>query len=279
MLSKILNIPFILLTLIFLYLAWEVHYDYAAYIIWPIVGIVLVYFSSPQIDWWWYQRNPPELKAPLRHLLNTQFPFYQNLDVIEKELFRNRVALYMEANEFMPQRMDVVPYDVRGVIAANAVWLTFRQEDFLLNKFEKIIVYPNLIPTPQFPEHWHACEIFEGDGVILFAIEQLMKSFLQPRKYYNIGLHEYAKIFKISYPDKDYPDLPEDIWGKLESISGFSQEDISTWIGLPDIDVYAVSVAHFFVFQQKFQQVLPEIYNAYQNIFSNSTQNFGLEHV
>ena len=53
------------------------------------------------------------------------------------------MALYIEANEFIQKGFgdeeSTVPHGIRGIIAANAVYLTFGKDDFLMNKFEHII--------------------------------------------------------------------------------------------------------------------------------------------
>jgi hypothetical protein len=265
--ARIVSFPFAIGALFFLYLTWEHDESYSLYIIPFVVMGAILYVFSPQINWWWYSRNPPELDEPLRKVLQKTNSFYQKLSAEGKTKFRNRMALFMIGNDFMPQVVDSVPEDVKGVIAANAVQLTYGMENFLFPKFEKVVVYPKPFPSPQYPRKFHASEIFEEDGVVLFSAEQLMKSFLQPNGFYNIGLHEYAKVFKASNPDITFPDLGEDIWQKLEMISGFSEEFVTKWINLEVISPGPVSIAHFFAFPEKFKAILPDLYAAYQDIF------------
>ena len=265
--SRILAFPFVIGALVFLYLTWEKSESYAVFIVPFVVIGAIIYVFSPQINWWWYSRRPPELDPPIRQLLQKRNAFYQKLSPEKKKVFRNRMALFMIGNDYMAQVVESVPEDVKAVVAANAVQLTFGMENFLFPKFEKIVIYPKPFPSPQYPRKFHASEIFEEDGVVLFSAEQLMKSFVQPTRFYNIGLHEYAKVFRASYPEQVFPDLGEDIWQSLEAISGFSQEFITKWINLEVISPGPVSIAHFFVFPEKFKSVLPEIYDAYCKIF------------
>lgn len=268
--TRILSIPFVFLALFFLYLTWEVDPGYSIYIVPFVIMLALIYVFGPQINWWWYQRRPPELKPKIRLLITRHLPYYQKLMESEQERFRKRVALYMEANDFMPQGMESVPEDLRAIAAACAVQLTFGQKDFLLPKFEHIIFYPKPFPSPQYPENFHSSEIYEEDGVILFSAEQLLPGFLQPYQYYSIGLHEYAKVFARSYPEIHFPKLPEDIWQQLQQISGFSQAAIERWINLKPIPAQPVSIAHFFTFPAQFQAVLPDLYEQYARIFNQS---------
>lgn len=240
--------------------------NYAVYIVPNVVAMVVIYMMSPQIDWWWYQRRPPKLPGRLVEMFATRFPFFQKLSPPNKTKFCHRVALYMEATEFMPKGMEKVPLDVKAVVAATAVQLTFGHDDYLLNKFDHIIIYPHPFPSPQYKE-WHACEYYEEDGVVMFSAEQLMAGFAQPKKFFHIGLYEYARVFMRSHPEVKMPELGDDMWQKLELISNFPKAAIEKWVGLNKLDVSAVAVVHFFVFPERFKMADVEMYQRLAAIF------------
>jgi len=125
-----------------------------------------------------------------------------------------------------------IPEDVKGIVAANIVQLTFGQKDYLLNIFERIVIYPGTFPTIQYPKHFHASEIFAEDGVLLFAMDHLMPGTLHADQYFNIGLYEYA------------------------------------FVGLENLDVWAVSVVFFFSFPERFKTQLSDLYQTHSNLFN-----------
>lgn len=260
MLSKYLYIPPTLGAMAFLLYAVTHDGDYAMYAVPCVVAVAVVFMLSPQIDWWWYKRHPLDLPHMLQLFINKNSLFYQNLGVEDKFRFRNRMAMYMQAVEFMPQGMEQVSPDVKGVVAACAVQMTFGQKDYLPGKFEHIVVYKHPFPSPQYPEHWHASEHFEEDGVIMFSTEQLMPGFLQPQRFFNIGLYEYARVFRTNNPDIAFPQVGEEHWPALEYISRFPKDKNIQYIGLPQIDLVALAVSHFFVFPENFKATLPDIY-------------------
>lgn len=243
-----------------------IDHNYSWYIVPPVVFLAIIYMMAPQIDWWWYQRRPPKLPEGLVKMFVARMPFFKNLSQTDKTKFCHRVALYQVANEFIPKGIEDMPPDIKAVVAATVVQLTLNQEDYLLNKFEHIVVYPHPFPSPQYKE-WHACEIFEEDGVIMFSAEQLMAGFAQPEKFFNIGLYEYTKVLMRCHPEIKMPDLPADIWQKLFAISRFPKDAIEKWIGLKDINVTAVAVTHYFVFREKFKEVLPGVFVEMEKIF------------
>ena len=272
MFSKFLSFPFVITLLACLYFVWEGELN-PIYIVPNVIIIVSIYVLSPQIDWLWYLRNPPEMDKKLRFFLEKVFPYYRNLSPREKKRFEIRVNMYMIATDFMPKAMEHVPEDIKGLIAANIVMLTFGQKDYRLPTFEKIVIYPHPFPSPQFPKHLHSSEIFEEDGVILFSVEHLIPGATQQTKFYNIALHEYARIFAKTYPDRPYPKLDASIPEKLEMISGFENEKVREYIGLPQLDPFLLSINYFFTFPVKFKQILPEVFDAYLKVFNQNPLN------
>jgi hypothetical protein len=128
-------------------------------------------------------------------------------------------------------------------------------------------VYPHPFPSPQHPEKWHASEIFDEDGVVLFSAEQLMAGFMNPTRFFHLGLYEMARVYLKNHPQAAIPDFSEGDWGKLERISGLSRDVVHHFIGLPDADVRAVAIAHFFVFGEKFRSEMPEKHEALRREF------------
>lgn len=265
--SRVVAAPFVFCALLFLYLAWEFDEKYAFYIIPCVIVLAVIFVFSPQIDWWWYIRRPPALDPHVRMLLVKHHPFYQTLSTEDKEKFRDRVALFMLANDFKAQGTDAVPEDIKGVISSNAVHLTFRQSNFLFPKFETIVVYAHPFPSPQYPQKEHVSELYEEDGVLLFSADHLMFGFTQPRQYYNIGLHEYAHAFVLSHKDWPWPKLEEETWKALERISGFPKSGIFQWINRPDVELLPAAIVHYFTFPESFGAVLPDIKTAFDGIF------------
>jgi len=261
MLARLLAIPLVILVFIFLYLAWTQGGQWAIYMAPPLILLAVIYVFSPQLNWWYFLRRPPKLDRRLQQLLLKRSPYYQNLSVADKKKFRTRMSLYMEAHDFQAMGdMDTIPADALGVLAHAVVELTFGQEDFLLDKFEKIILYFHPFPSPQYPKHLHTSELYEEDGVLLFSVPHLIRGFMEPTRYFSLAHYEYAKALHILYPDWKWPILGESSWEKLERISGFSKDAIQRFINLPDIDPLAVAVHHLFQFTPAFRLHWPEMY-------------------
>lgn len=263
--------PFALTGAVFLGLAWAVDEKYAIYFVPFLVISALIFILSPQINWWWYTRNPPELSLELRTFLE-RCGFYRRLSAVEQRRFRGRASLFIMGTDWEPLAFpeDSLPPDVQLAIAAQAVTLTFHREQFLFDKFEKVIVFPRPFPTPEHP-YDHASELHEADGCLLFAAEQVMLSFVQPGQWYNVAMHEYAKAFVLKYPGEAWPVFSEETaWEKLEAASGMPRSHVESVIGLAGVDALPVALHHYFIFPVRFAEVFPLENQTFAQIFGNA---------
>ncbi len=281
---QFIGLPFGMLATLFFAIAFVRHDgDWAKWGILPFIILAVSYVISPQINWWWYRRNPPELDMRIQRLLDDYFMFYKKLSPDLKKIFRQRTALYLLGNEFIrpvhPDDPDatanrkMVPEDLKAAVAATAVQLSFGKPDFMTGKFENIIIYPHPFPTPQYGDAFHTSEIYEPDGVILFASDILMAGFNSPQNYFSIGLYEFARIFKMMYPSVSYPVFGDNIWEDFEKISGKSRTVIESTVGLTHLDIWGVAVYHFFTFADRFQKQLPDLYQLISNIINQNPVN------
>lgn len=268
--TRFLAIPFVVWGVLAFY--WASAYDsqYAFWVIPSVVALATLYVLGPQINWWIWQRYPPDMTPGFRMLIEQHLGYYQLLNEGAKREFRRRVFLLTHGNEYMPQGFEEVPEDIKVMIAASTAQLTFGQDDFLFPDFETIIIYPHPFPSPQYPEHWHGSELYEPDGVLIFSSEHVVRAFIQPQLYLNLALYEYARVYKLRYPGLTPPDAQHYDWAQLAELSGFSQEAIQRWIGLDEIDHFAVAASLFFSHSASFLAHLPEAFEAFVSYFNQN---------
>ncbi len=260
--------PFVAATLASLYFAWGNEGKTALWIIPFFVISAVIYTMSPQIDWWWYDRNPPKLEDKMIGLIERYSAVYHTFSESEKKLFLARTALITLTKNYMPMGgMESVPSDIEVWIAAHLAALTLKKEKgFEIEAYENVVVYPKLFPSPQHPLVFHASEIFEEDGVVMLGIEPMLRGITLPNQYYNVVLHEWIKVYlEQEKPAFVYP--IDDIGEQLSQISGYNQEHIESCIGLACDDIRAISIHHFFQFQSNFKQHLPNLFEEYRTMF------------
>jgi Glucose-regulated metallo-peptidase M90 len=268
MFANLIALPFALSSLFFLYMAWMVDQAYSVYIIPFLLVSALIFVFQPQINWWWYSKRPPQLPAPFLQILERCSPFYQKLQPEQRKTFQDRVALFRMATDWSPQGFpeDELPPDIALALSAQAVTLSFGRSKYLIPKFEKVIIYPRPFPSPEHPFE-HASELYVPDGCLLFSGEQVMRAFLQPQQWYNVGLHEYAKVFALENPTEPWPQLTDSAWEALERVSKMPRTHVESVIGLENVDALPVAIHHFFIFAEAFSREMPQEAHTFAEIF------------
>ena len=270
-LSKVVASPFILLVMGIGYLAFR-HptQNYMMWLLAPAVALILIYLFSPQIDYWWLSQKPVEMDPRITKLMNEVNPEYTTMSEGVKNEFNKRLTLFVEGKEFIAKGMEKenmdVPYDVKMMISQIPVMMTRGREKFTLKHFDRIIIYKHPFPTP-LNKFLHTMETHGEDGVIIISLEHVQAAMMQPGHHYDVGYHAFAEAFISAYPKEPYPQLPDDIWAKIDQISPQDRNQILGTLGFPDIDPMPVLITLYFRHRSNFETVLPKTSRELSDIF------------
>lgn len=256
MFGKLMTIPFLLLAAIGLYLSWEYVDGWTWLIVVGITGAAAVYILNPQINWWYYNRKPPEVDEPVRMMLERHDPFYQALSPVARLRFRQRMALFLMGNDFMPQGWEAIPHDVEAVVAAAATKVLWGRKEPIFRNAQRVVIYPVAFPSPAHPEEWHHSEWFAEDGVLLFAGETLMRGMVRPGQSLDLGVYEYLRVLHEAPGAADWPEMPPDLWEAIRQAMGWEPDRIRAMIGLQDVDPRAVWCSLWFSHPHRLERVL-----------------------
>lgn len=235
-----------------------------------VFGFIIVYILQAEIDWWWWQRKPPLMPEPLERQMGMLIPFYRHLNSVERKRFRDRVVLWVRAKDFSVKVLEEFPEEAKYMLAAYGVMLTFGIEKYLLQPYERVVLYPHPFPSPEH-DYLHHSESHAEDGekgVMIYNAAHLIPGINNPAQYYNLALHEYAGIFMTLYPSFDYPTFPESKWKDLERIRGASMAYVQEVVGIKNIDTRQVAIEHFFIQSARFKSILPKEYEQLCHVFN-----------
>lgn len=183
----------------------------------------------------------PRLEAYVRRLSK----FYRSQDENGQQKFRDRVQLYMLANEFLlrgPEENKAAPDDLKALFAIPVVEMTFDQEEnWRLQKFERLIFYPTSFPSPQHHD-LHAGEIETEDGVMIIALDLAKQWIDHPEKTFPLIHYIVAQAYLWSFMEKRKPEAIS--WSEIENTTGLSREKIVEIVGLEDVDLQALALAY-----------------------------------
>jgi len=232
---------------------------YSALMIFPLMAAAGVYTLSPQIMWWYWMRNPPDLPVGLAPLLD-RFDLYCRLDLSGKREFRRRTFLLKEATYFHGQAIEEIPTDIKVMAAASAATVGFHRPDFLLGKFENVVLYRHYFPTPDH-EVLHSSELHEPDGAIIWTLNVFLRSCIEPRKYLHLGLYEYSRAMLLLEPElRDTLGHIALDYTRIEKISAFSEAALKEYIGLEELDLTAITLVLYFTHAEEMKALEPEAF-------------------
>lgn len=230
-----------------------------------VVPIGLAYMFKPQIDWWYYKRNPQMLHPKMREVLLRFSKYFEQLQGDTRIRFEQRMFMVMESRAYEKKGLETIPEDLKGLIASVYTKLTLGLEEYFTPNYEMVVLYPKKFPSPKIP-FFHTSEVFEDghNGGVIFAVNHAVNA-LQNPNHYNIVMHEFANLlWKIrDWDEKAFLEFAtEENLIAMAKIRGFSFPQIKEFIGKPQINFYAVAIEHFFAVPDSFKQFLPELYQA-----------------
>lgn len=264
-----LAIPFVIISILGFMSGGEHVYGYTSVILMGIglSGLAIILMFRPQIHWYWYSKYPPRIQDELLAILERRMVYYRQLSPANKVIFQKRLSIYLMAKEIESLGEDNVPGDVKGLIAAAAIQVTFGKSLFLMPSFKKIIVYPSLFRSVENKD-LHASETFvdpeyKGHSCLVFAADRMLLGVSEPTKGLNTAVYEMACVLKTEYDDgleqcASFQD--KRLLEKLAIVRQATFLKIQRLLGKKDIDTFALAIEHFFTFPARFQKVLPELY-------------------
>ena len=261
--SNILALPFAALLLYFIsFLLSDTHDLRASWAVIPLISLVLIYLFQPQIDYWWLNKRPVEIDENVLKLIAKTNENYRTLSEEWKDEFHKRLLLYVNARSFSAKGMEKdsdVPYDIKFMIAQIPVFLTLKQKDFLLKGIDRIILYKHAFPSPRY-RFLHTAETHNEDGVVLFSLEHAEAAFFHPDQFYNVAWHAFAESYMILRGVNYFPETDDNVWTRIEEISGLDKDKIIKTIGYESFDPLVAVITCFFCYRKSFQELWPEMY-------------------
>lgn len=268
-LSTILYLPFVLIALGIIYISMNINRDFSIWILVPAIGISLVYVFANEVDKWWWFSNPQSLPQKMKDWLIQYSVFYNKLSLEDKIKFDNKLAMFIETNQFyiVGKEAEPLPYDIKGIVGHEAIKAMLLLDEDPYRNINRIVLYKHAFPSPSH-QYLHTIETHEEDGVIIFSLEHLIPGLLSPNKYYNIALHGYIEMSTNKSLRQFLSTQHEITWSTLTEISGITESFIRSTIGLEEINKTTVVVVCYIVYSDKFQKKLPQINDQLDQIFT-----------
>lgn len=214
------------------------------------------------------KRNPKKIEK-IRPIISRYFDYYRKLPDKFKEEFENKLLDFMEMKEFTPRQMKEVTHEMKVLISAAAVQLTFGMPDIYLRHFSRILVYPDDYYSTIF-KRYHRGEVNLGGGIIVLSWKGFVTGYADNTDGMNLGLHEMAHALKLENGifNQDYNFLDEDVlrhWtviarNTFNEIREGTEVFFRSYGGASMDEFFAVVVENFFERSSEFKQAHPQLY-------------------
>ncbi len=177
-------------------------------ILFAVLGYIILYYLFRMVEmgyvlkhkkplyhhFYYYLRR---LNANQKTVLIQQFSFYNKLTKKEKRYFEHRVASFILDKDFIGRDGLMISDEVRVLISATAVMLTFGFRDYYIGLISKIVVYPSAFFSST-NQQYHKGEFNPKLAALVLSWEDFKKGFFNEGDNINLGIHEFTHAIHIN---------------------------------------------------------------------------------
>jgi len=224
-----------------------------------------------------FELFPQKLNTQQRLIVSNNTPFYDRLSSANKKYFEHRIVRFIEKHSFIGREGVEITEEMKLLISATAIKLTFGYRKYLFSMVDRIIIYPkdyfSVIGNQQ-----HKGETNPKYKTVVFSWKDFKEGIKIENDNLNLGLHEFthamhfsflsegsssARYFKRNY--QSLLDLLKDVKVQKALINtGYLRQ----YAFENKYEFLAVLVEHFFETPEEFQTKLPEIYRQMQQVLN-----------
>ncbi len=212
--------------------------------------------------------GPSFLSPESKKYLEKHFIFYKKLPPKSKGIFSRRVAQFINHKKFIPREMERVSREMKVLIAASAIQLTFGFPKLSLKWFRYILVYPDVFFSNANQAH-HKGEVNPRAKSIVLSWKHFVEGYLKADGR-NLGLHEMAHALRLEnrIRNEEYNFLSSEILHDWELRAEHTMAEIRNgqesffrkYGSVNNEEFFAVAVENFFERPKEFFEKHPLTY-------------------
>jgi len=137
------------------------------------------------------------LDSSRKAILKQQFKFYNRLNLKHQRIFEHRVACFIKDKYFIGREGLEVTEEMKVLISATAVMLTFGFRDFYIGLLGRIFIYPDEFYS-RASEEYHKGEFNPKLKTLVLSWKDFRKGFENTNDKINLGIHEFAHAIHLN---------------------------------------------------------------------------------
>lgn len=202
-------------------------------------------------------------------VLHNQFDFYKKLSSKEKLYFEHRVAVFLKKYPFYGKEGLQITEEIRVLIAATAIMLTFGMRNYLFTVINKIIVFPDIYYSSTNNEY-HKGEFNPRMKAIVFSWKHFMEGYEISNDNLNLGLHEFSHVLHFEGLKKNdtsatifavtYNEIIEQVKYPPNYKKLLESDYFRIYAYTNEFEFIAVILEHFFETPSQFKSEFPQLF-------------------
>ncbi len=128
--------------------------------------------------------------------LDNFFPYFKTLSPELKKRFVNRTYHFIKEKKFVPRQNLFLSQHIVIIISACAIQITFGLDEYLIEHFEYVLIYPDIYDSPVTGKR-HRGETNLG-GFICLSWNHVQTGVDNTNDNYNLGLHEWMHALRFN---------------------------------------------------------------------------------
>lgn len=202
------------------------------------------------------------------NLLKQKNSYFKNLSPDAQEVFVTRLFRFMEDKNFIGREGLVITDEIKVLISAAAIQLTFGLKDYMISHLHAINVFPRVFFSKFLNTNLKGLNT--QSGVLSLSWNDFKEGFAIEDDKINLGLHELAHALYIDLDEEgNYDEHFSTYFEKWEEVAMQDYHDLKekrvTFLrdygGTNMHEFFAVCVEHFFEAPKEFRKELPHLFN------------------
>jgi Mlc titration factor MtfA (ptsG expression regulator) len=231
------------------------------------------------------RRPNPAIAYEIKHLLNKYFIYYRYLSQKRKIIFEERVFRFIREKDFVPRNFREVTAEMKILIAATAVQITFGLPEITLHHFKRVIIYPDAYYST-ITGQYHKGEVNPRAQSIVLSWKSFVEGFMNPDDSLNLGLHEMAHALELEnlIENGESNFLSATLLAQWKQVVESVMEEIESgnntffreYAAHNRQEFFAVAIENFFERPEAFYSQYPAIYNTMVALLNQNPLELGL---
>ena len=244
-----------------------IYLGFSVFIIKGMETAYVYYFKKPFYVHFYLIKK--RLSSKQLNILKQNNDLYNKLEADNKKFFQHRVVTFIDNYEFIGKEGLVVTEEMKVVIASIYVMITFGLRNYLIETFDKILIYPGEYYS-NINKTYHKGEYNIRCKAVVLSWEDVKRGIEIKNDNLNLAIHEFthalnfhglkagddgATIFHDTFLEiVKYIEQPK-VKDNLNSSTFFREYSKTN-----RLEFFAVILEHFFESPEDFKSQFPDLY-------------------